>query len=108
MIPEEILPMDLGHGVRAGFVQWSPDRELNPQYDGIPDVEKFGLIYTHAGRLGPCEGSITFAGDVASTLVPKRPTWEVQCWEPLTLWPSLLCRRCGHHGFVREGKWVPA
>jgi hypothetical protein len=28
--------------------------------------------------------------------------------EPLTLAPSLLCEQCGWHGFVRDGKWVPA
>lgn len=29
--------IDLGHGVDMRWVQWSPDRDLNPQYDGIPD-----------------------------------------------------------------------
>lgn len=28
--------------------------------------------------------------------------------EHLTISPSLLCRTCGHHGFIRDGKWVPA
>jgi hypothetical protein len=26
----------------------------------------------------------------------------------LTLSPSLLCMRCGDHGFIRNGKWVKA
>lgn len=26
--------------------------------------------------------------------------------EPLTIEPSLLCRTCGHHGWVRDGRWV--
>jgi hypothetical protein len=26
----------------------------------------------------------------------------------LTVAPSLLCRTCGNHGFIREGRWVPA
>lgn len=35
------------------------------------------------------------------------------CWtsvsrEPLTLSPSLLCRACGRHGWIRGGAWVPA
>lgn len=34
--------------------------------------------------------------------------WELHSLDPLTLSPSLLCRACGSHGFVREGKWVPA
>jgi len=28
--------------------------------------------------------------------------------DPLTVAPSLLCRRCEHHGWIREGRWVPA
>jgi hypothetical protein len=34
--------------------------------------------------------------------------WRVVSKEPLTISPSLLCRRCGHHGFIRAGRWVPA
>jgi hypothetical protein len=33
------------------------------------------------------------------------PTWEVEQLEPLTLSPSLLCTGCGHHGFIRNGRW---
>jgi len=36
--------MDLGHGHTLQFTSWSPDRELNPQYDGIPDIPKIGAI----------------------------------------------------------------
>ena len=28
-------------------------------------------------------------------------------YDPLTVAPSLLCA-CGDHGFIRDGKWVPA
>jgi hypothetical protein len=28
--------------------------------------------------------------------------------EHLTVSPSLLCRTCGNHGFIRDGRWVPA
>jgi hypothetical protein len=34
--------------------------------------------------------------------------WDVVSLEPLTLSPSLACRACGHHGFIRDGKWTPA
>lgn len=34
--------------------------------------------------------------------------WTLESWEPLTVSPSLLCMGCGAHGFIREGKWVPA
>ncbi|MEV4783965.1 hypothetical protein AB0K53_00675 [Streptomyces tuirus] len=39
------------------------------------------------------------AGTSAHTVVAR---------EPLHLEPSLLWRCCGTHGFVRDGKWVPA
>ncbi|MFF3891405.1 hypothetical protein [Streptomyces sp. NPDC001914] len=39
------------------------------------------------------------AGTGAHTLVTR---------EPLHLEPSLLWKCCGTHGFVRDGKWIPA
>lgn len=42
-----------------------------------------------------------------ATMRPDRPLWQVQSWEPLTISPSVLCS-CGDHGFIREGRWVPA
>ncbi len=35
------------------------------------------------------------------------PTWQLVSKEPLHLEPSFLCS-CGHHGFIREGKWIQA
>lgn len=34
--------------------------------------------------------------------------WDVHSLDPLHLEPSLLCRLCGSHGFIRAGVWVPA
>jgi hypothetical protein len=28
--------------------------------------------------------------------------------ESLTISPSLACRGCSSHGFIRDGKWIPA
>lgn len=33
--------------------------------------------------------------------------WDVVGLEPLTLSPSLACGMCGHHGFIRDGRWWP-
>lgn len=43
--------------------------------------------------------------------VPDEEGWPKDSWtlvseHPLTLSPSLLCRACGHHGFIQQGKWV--
>lgn len=34
--------------------------------------------------------------------------WEIHSEQPLTISPSLLCTACQRHGFIRDGKWVPA
>lgn len=34
--------------------------------------------------------------------------WDLVSESPLTLSPSILCRACGDHGFIRNGKWERA
>jgi hypothetical protein len=100
---------DLGDGHRGQYSSWAPDRKLNPQYAGVPDVGKWGLLIFHTSveTGAPCAGFVTFAGEVQRTVAPEATTWDVQSWDPLTLAPSVLCS-CGDHGFVREGRWVRA
>jgi len=35
-------------------------------------------------------------------------SWKIVSREPLTIEPSILCETHGVHGFIRDGKWVPA
>lgn len=35
------------------------------------------------------------------------PKWDLVQAEPLTVAPSILCRACGLHGFLRAGRWAP-
>lgn len=59
-----------------------------------------GIYYEHVcknGAIGP--GWIPLTG-------PHK--WTIEQLDPLTLSPSLLCPICGHHGFIRNGKWVSA
>lgn len=104
--------LDLGSGVKLTFTSWAPDRDLNPQYAGIPDVERYGAILEHplapgVTGPGPCVGGLTFENEVSRKLQPAHPRWTVQSWDPLTITPSVLCA-CGFHGFITAGKWVPA
>lgn len=73
---------DIGHGVtiEARYV------------DG--ELHGFGYDHPRPGSNMPCGG-----------FVPAKPHWG-DGWDVLS--PSLLCLACGHHGFVRDGKWVPA
>ena len=101
--------IDLGDGHTLEFTSWNPDRELNPQYVHLPDVERFGATIEHVKPDGEtCMSAVTFDAPVARELLPGAAIWQVESWEPLTLSPSLLCRRCGDHGFIKEGKWVRA
>jgi hypothetical protein len=86
--------IDLGSGV-IGTIWYRPDGTV------------YGLAHTHPrpDNGEQCEGLIPFQQEEAPP-----PTWLVVNRDPahLTLIPSSLCRTCGHHGFVTDGKWVPA
>lgn len=101
--------LDLGHGHSLRFTRWAPDRGLNPQYAAHPNVDKYGAIVAHRLPDGTvCRGIITFDGSVQRALSSAHDAfWQVVSWDPLTLMPSLLCR-CGDHGFITAGRWVPA
>lgn len=45
----------------------------------------------------------------APDYIPVTPPngWKLESEHPLTISPSLLCRACQCHGFIRDGKWVP-
>lgn len=45
--------------------------------------------------------ALSFSGGVI-------PTWKIESEDPLTLSPSILCRACGDHGHIRNGKWERA
>lgn len=103
------LGEDLGHDHFLSYASWRPDRELNPQYAHLPDVEKYGATIDHFGESGePCAGFVFFDSPTSRELDGSRPKWTVLSWEPLTLDPSILCPTCGDHGHIRDGQWVPA
>ena len=107
----------LGHGHWLRWASWSPDRDLNPQYAGLPDIEHCTAIIRHplrdddshvmCGQRGYCEGAATIDGPVTRQLFSEQGLWRMESSDPLTLSPSLLCH-CGDHGFIREGRWQPA
>lgn len=110
--------LDLGHGVTLSWTCWKPDRALNAQYVGIPDIERLGAIFDHPNpktETGRCTGAINFDTPEARRVLSERSLWQVESWDPLTISPSVLCRgrnidgsECGFHGWIRGGKWVPA
>jgi len=93
--------LDFGSGFSGRWAGWHPDRELNPQYEGIPNLEKAVLILTCPHG----EGAISVHPPEYDEIF-KSPVWRVLSWEPLTLDPSILRTECGCHGHIREGKWI--
>ena len=105
----ESAALDLGHSHTFRWARWSPDRELNPQYADVPDVEHAHGLIEHPR--GDGSGQRCVGGIVPDTAPPHltagRATWHVESLDPLTLSPSILCS-CGDHGFIRDGRWIPA
>lgn len=52
----------------------------------------------------------TTCGHIASWDGSHGPdhTWTLVSIDPLHIEPSLLCMICDDHGFIRDGKWIPA
>ncbi len=90
--------IDIGHGVFIQYVSWN-------------GVDKVGLIEDHKRRDNGDQcfgGSVMFDVPAVRDQLQEQSMWTVESWEPLTLSPSLLCTVCGHHGWIRDGRWVPA
>jgi hypothetical protein len=68
------------------------------------DERLAGVAYWHECPKGAHAGYAPIEGEHCAT----GAGWQLISEEPLTISPSLLCRACGHHGFIREGKWVSA
>lgn len=98
---------DIGHDILIAFAGWHPERDINPQYAHLPDVDKYCLLLGHQCKDRWTPNGCTLDGPVSREIDAGRAGWQVESWEPLTLSPSLLCRSCGLHGFIREGRWVP-
>lgn len=96
--------------------KWFPTAPFNRDDDGLIQADigdgvlvsplfregwPIALIETHPrDDNAPCSGVIRIGDGVEG--------WMIQQESPLTLHPSIQCIVCTHHGFIREGKWVPA
>ena len=101
--------VDIGHDHWVSWAPWSPDRDLNPQYDGIPDEPHHLLLVWHLTPDGEeCASGCTIDTPTARQIEPGQQMWTLESLDPLTISPSLLCLLCGDHGFIRNGRWVPA
>lgn len=77
-------------------------------YDKVVDRHGnwVGIHEWHLDGGKRCGGFVTFdTPEAHEVTTPQSPKWSVESRDPLTLHPSLLCRCCGHHGFLRQGRW---
>jgi len=93
--------IDLGSGHQARFYRTS-----------IADWP-IGAVDMHQTPDGqPCGCSLPFADSPETWRTQAdgsvHPGWRVVSYAPLTLVPSVVCTRCGAHGFIQAGKWVGA
>lgn len=109
-LPPNHYDLDLGYEHYLKFTSWRPDRELNPQYAEIPDIERCGAIVWHRNKEtgGVCCSGIHFDRPNVRAVFGDKTCWKVESEDPLTTSPSLLCMQCGDHGFIRNGKWIVA
>lgn len=111
--PDDAVPepepgdLGLGHDHWLRWLFWS---STAPEFAHIPPTDRFGAIILHRNPATGerCMGGVRFPSETQRAVDPRSATWDVSSWEPLTISPSVLCRRCGDHGFVRDGEWVTA
>ncbi len=92
------MNIDIGHGHQISYYTSRDD-----------DTTHVGLIDHHTAADGsPCRGSIIFDIPQNADWPASAPKWDLISEDPLTLSPSILCRACGSHGWIRDGVWVEA
>lgn len=71
---------------------------------------KGGIIVGHTHENGEeCYGAVLFdVPEMQKMKATGRPLWTVVSEDPLTIKPSINNEACGLHGFITDGKWVPA
>ena len=110
---------ELGEGHAFKFLIWSPDFSLagNAKWAHLVHLINtqpiVGASIRHSCRTetGLHEGAIHFKTEltVAADGFKDDAMWDVECWEPLTISPSLLVScPCNDHGHIKKGKWVRA
>lgn len=67
-----------------------------------------GILHWHPGPDGSIHaGGVNFDTEHGRAAAGRAAVWQVESLDPLTISPSVLCS-CGHHGFIRNGRWESA
>lgn len=90
---------DLGHGV-----YWTKVMASGDEWIGILEWHEC-LAAQNCSDAGLSAGGVYFEN---ATTDIKGARWQLVSGDPLTILPSVLCRACGLHGWITDGRWVPA
>lgn len=102
-------PADIGHGVSIETYVWEDSGPVAGVIVNHPHGHCDACGRPEATKPGEkCVGSVIFDTPENRQRMPgHKAFWTVESLEPLTLSPSIRCG-CGHHGWIQNGKWVPA
>jgi len=97
--------IDIGHGLTAALRTADSDLALEGSHAGWKEGDVLGVLLTH-----PCSKR---GGEVVQDFIPvnylgSAHDWKLESRDPITISPSVSYTCCGTHGFLRDGKWVPA
>jgi hypothetical protein len=95
----ELIKRDLGHNQA-----WSKTFDKDGNWIGILEWHECQDAQ-NTGEDGRSAGGVYFTNASPDL---KGPRWTLVNEAPITISPSILCRSCGNHGFITNGKWVPA
>lgn len=109
--PNDAEPVDIGHG-HTMTLRYRLLTHRDMTVEPPTEYTTRHLVGLHDDHGCGIAGWIPFANadEPFGTTAHPEHHWQVEDWNPetFTVSPSLLCRHCGDHGFIRNGRWEPA
>jgi hypothetical protein len=86
--------------------KWSSITRLTPEV-GAPEILTAVVIWHRRPDNGEiCGVLVHFARPLQkSEKALDYPIWEVKSFKPFEIMPSVICKTCGDHGWIRDGRW---
>lgn len=104
--------VNLGSGRTLEFFPFKPSdaiRQLNPKYDGVPDIERYGAHITHETEDGEgCKTTIFFDTPEGRKVPDTYLRRFVKVTQLVPLSTDVIPCRCGAEGSIVSGRWVAA